>query len=155
MHASLVPALGIEVQGWKGPLGTHANYTIPYHTIYNSATFKQYKDLKYKHWKVTKYQKYFCLRLPHVCTGQTKAKSTPACTSSWDANTNNGSGLQRRWLTNCSTMTHVPKELPSSFLHHHKEWAIFNAEHLNIAFSRASQRLQTYARREQWEWVVA
>lgn len=51
-------------------------------------------------------------------------------------------------LTNSSAVTHVLKELPSSFPHRHKEWAIFNTDHLKLVFSTAAQRLQTYARRE-------
>ena len=52
-------------------------------------------------------------------------------------------------LTNCSTVIRAPKQLPSSLPHHHKEWAIFNADHLNLVLSTASQRLQTSPSREQ------
>lgn len=122
--------------------------TVPYHTIPNSALWKEYKDFKYKHLKVRKYQStpaFVCLMcvqdkpkqkaLLRVPAGEMQTLTmVPVC---------RGNGL-----TNRSAVTHVLKELPSSFPHRHKKWAIFNTDHLKLVFSTASQRLQTYARRE-------
>lgn len=151
MHAPLVPALGIEVLGGKGTLGTYANYTTLYLIILCG---KNTWIVSISSEKIRTYRKYINLHLPHVCIRQNKAKTTSPCTSSWSANTKSGSSLQR-WWPNCSTVTHRLQKLPSSFPHCHEEWAIFNAEHLNVGFSTASQRLGTYARTKQWQWVVA
>lgn len=89
---------------------THHNIAILYYAIPKSTMWNEYKNFKYKQVQVRKYQKYFCLYLPHVCTALIKAQSTRACTTRRDANPNNGSGLQGIALTNCSAVTHMLKK---------------------------------------------
>lgn len=122
--------------------------TVPYHTVPNSTLWKEYKDISIsteKFGNTRSTPAFVCL----ACVQDKTKQKSLLCVPAGEMQTLTMVPVCRgNGLTNSSAGTHVLKELPSSFPHCHKEWAIFNTDHLKLVFSTASQRLRTSARRE-------